>query len=264
MSSSNAYVNQIELESPINEYEITDQNKKVSVREKTYCARLVTQEDIPSLRELELEKWGVNGFTNENLESIINLAPEYSWGYFDQSNKKVLGSCFVMGKSKEKIINSKDWFETTDNGYATSHDKNSKTWFGMSLSSSHDAAVLAILVEVFSKILKDGIKEVYLGAPISGFHKWVEKNPTKSVEDYIKLFKTFNKKNVHVDPLLAYYMQYGFKIVCVKDNYFPYKSAHNYGVIIKYKNPFWFLSPFMKLIPNLIFNKIMKKISSYY
>lgn len=264
MASAKGIESKSQLESENIELTLVHQNKKAHVKEKIYITRLVTKADIPALRKLEVEKWGVNGFTNENLESIIKLAPEYSWGYFDQSSGKALGSCFVMGKSKEKIINSKDWFETTDNGNATSHNKKSKTWFGMSLSSSHDDAVLAILVDVLTKVLKDGIKEVYLGAPISGFHKWSEKNPNKSVNDYIKLFKTFNNKNVHIDPLLAYYMQYGFKIVCVKENYFPYESAHNYGVIIKYKNPVWFLGPIMKLIPSNIFNKVMKKIASYY
>ena len=264
MANVKVLENPNELESAINEFVLANQNIKIKVKKSCYETRLLKEADVPSLRELEIEKWGVNGFTNENLQSIIKLAPEYSWGYFDQTSHKILGSCFVMGKSKDQILNSKDWFETTDNGFATSHDKKSKTWFGMSLSSSNDEAVLAILIEVLSKVLKDGIKEIYLGAPITGFHNWARKNPNQTVNDYIKLFRTSNNKNKHIDPLLAYYMHYGFEIVCAKENYFPYESADNYGVLIKFKNPIWFLSPIIKLIPKSIFEKIMAKVSTYY
>jgi len=246
--------------------EIVQVSTKQNVgRNRIKCkAQVLEEKDIPLLRELEVEKWGIHGFTVEMLQSIIKVAPSYSWGYYNRSKNKILGSCFVMGKSREDIIKAKDWFETTDNGFATSHDKKSKIWFGMSLSSSNDDAVLAILVDVFSKVLKDGIKEVYLGAPIPGFHKWSLKNPDKTVHDYIKLDRTPNSKNKHIDPLLSYYMHYGFQIVCVKDNYFPYESAHNYGVLIKYKNPIWFLSSVIKLIPNRVLTKVMEWVSTYY
>lgn len=264
MVNANVMDHQNDLESAINEYALVNKAPKIKTFKSYFKTQVLTENDVPSLRDLEIEKWGVNGFTIEMLQSIIKLAPNYSWGYFDHSKNKILGSCFVMGKSKESIINAKDWFETTNNGFGTSHDKNSKIWFGMSLSSSDDEAVLSIMIQVISKVLKDGIKEVYLGAPIPGFHKWSLKNPHLSVHDYIKLFRTYNNKKKHIDPLLAYYMHYGFEIVCVKENYFPYESAHNYGVLIKYKNPFWFLSPLIKLIPNKIFMYILTKVSAYY
>ena len=262
MSNVKAIENQKDLNS-LNGY-IQIEGKTNNSSHSTLKAQVLTEKDILLLRTLEIEKWGEEGATELMLKSRVSIAPNYCWGYFDYSKSKILGSCFVMGLDKEKILNAKNWHETTDDGMALSHDKTSKTWFGISLSGNHTEAVLAIMIEVFFKVIRDGIKEVYLGAPIPGYHKWSLKNKDKTVHDYLKIFRTSGKSTKHIDPLLTYYMHYGFQIVCAKENYFPHEKAHNYGVLIKYKNPIWFLAPLIRLVPQKILKKIVLKVSTYY
>lgn len=234
--------------SAVNTRNITQAHKYVSTRTLAF-------QDIPMLRALEIEKWGKEAATLNMLNQRIANAPGYSWGAFDIYGKKILASCFVMGVPAEKILASKSWYEVTNDGLAEAHDQNSKTWFGISLSGSQPRAVRNVLANVLCKMLLEGVKEVYLGSPIPGFHEWKKNNQNQNADDYIQTWKTTGKRSKHIDPLLEYYTHLGFQIVCAKPDYFPHTESDNYGVLIKYKNPIWFLSSIIRLVPRSFLEK---------
>ncbi len=222
-------------------------------------ARCLKVRDLAKLRELELEKWGEDGATADMLESRIRCAPAYGWGYHDAG--KITASCFVMGGDRHRILSAASWFEATDQGYATSHDPRSRTWFGISLSGTDPVAVHAVLNEVRLKMLQDGVREVYLGSPIPSFSKWKKKNPQGTIQDYARQRR--GRSGRHPDPLLAYYESLGFEIICVKPHYFPHAASEDYGVLVRLRNPAWFLSGLVRSMPpgfaRFLLGKVFKK-----
>ncbi len=207
--------------------------------------RQLTFKDLRSLEALEIKKWGQNGASLNLLNSRIANSPNFSWAVFDDKNE-ALASCFVMGSSHEKILNSKSWFESTDNGTAKTHDSEAKVWFGISLSGDHPPAVDLLLKEVCANLFRQGVQSVYLGAPIPGYSFWKEFNPKGSVEDYVHSFKIVRRKKIYRDPLINYYCQLGFKIVKVLPDYFPHEKSDDFGVLIRLDNPLAKLAPILR------------------
>jgi hypothetical protein len=219
-------------------------------------ARLLKPRDLAKLRALELERWGADGATADMLGSRIRHAPAHSWGYHRDGG--ISASCFVMGSTRERILLAASWHEVTDQGYATSHDARSRTWFGVSLSGTDPVAVRAVLIEVLLKMLLDGVKEVYLGSPVPSFARWKGKNPGGTMEAYFR--KRRGRSGRHSDPQLAYYESLGFKIVGWKPDYFPHAGSQDHGVLVRLANPLWLLSGAIRWVPSRLLRSLLGRI----
>lgn len=202
---------------------------------------------LKALHELEQKKWSIGAATIALLNERIANSPNFSWGVFNKSGE-ALASCFVMGTQHAKVLNSKNWFESTDNGTASSHDPQAKIWFGISLSGEEPQAVDLLLKEVTYRLLCQGIRAVYLGAPTAGLHKWKEKHHLENIESY-----------VFHDPLISYYCRLGFKIVKVMPNYFPHSGAEDYAVLLRLSNPFYLLAPLIRRVKKDFLINLMNK-----
>ncbi|MBV8056533.1 MAG: hypothetical protein JO071_14970 [Deltaproteobacteria bacterium] len=216
--------------------------------------RSVTVEDVSRLRRLEVEKWGKEGASEYTLTRRIQNTPGFCWATFD-SRGEALASCFVMGTTKQKILASKDWYETTDDGTASSHEASSLHWFGISLSSKSEHALADIAIYMALEVLRKGIRAVYLGSPMPGFARWKQANPMGTAMQYVTSWNLTKGKRLHIDPLLRSYVKAGFEIVDVLPNYFPHARSLNWGALICIRNWLWFASGLFKLVSKSMFRR---------
>lgn len=209
--------------------------------------RPLTLADVSPLRALELEKWGPQGASEAALAARIERTPGFCWGTFDSSGR-ALASLFVMGVQRERVLASRSWFETTDEGTARSHDPTATHWFGISLSSRSSSGASEVILQAVAEILHRGIREVYLGAPVPGFGRWLRRNPGGTIDAYVKLQSAKGPPSANTDPLLYFYLKLGFRVVQALPNYFPSPESLDHGVLIRFPNRLWRFAPLFRAV----------------
>ncbi|MGZ3238111.1 MAG: hypothetical protein ACXU8A_12130, partial [Burkholderiaceae bacterium] len=108
-------------------------------------------------------------------------------------------------------------------------------------------AGLQLLAFEYLYALKQGYRYAFLGSPIPGLRRYLEREKNGSVEQYV-----YSKKQsgIPLDPQLRYYHDKGFKeIVAITPNYFPHVESCDYGVILKTHVPYSQFSPLVRLVP---------------
>ncbi len=236
-----------------------------TVARDNFITRELISADAYGLFELEQEVWKDEAASIPMLEKRIKNTKGFCWAAYDDFNN-AKASAFMMGISKSKLELAKDWYETTDSGTAQFHDPASKVVFGISLAGINSEAVDDVLTRFSVKVLLNGIKEVYLGSPLSGLVEYKNKHPDVDVNEYVFKKTVIEGKKRYRDSHLNYYSQLGFKPVAIKENYFPYPGSDGYAAIICAKNPFFPLAPLFRWIGEERINKnfkIIRKIADW-
>ena len=201
----------------------------------TLHTRFLQVEDTPALMELECSKWDTTqAADNATLQRRIEVYPDLCVGTFCPRTGKALASLFMRPINPAMFTAPTRW-ETAANidSMGPTMYGNSRSLFGISLSSNNAEAVNEIFRFLIPHALKAGWNDVYLGSPIPGFRNARKKNPNLFVWQYVHA-----KRNPHadqpLDPQLQYYFKKGFKhIVSIQENYFPHPDSMNYGVILR-------------------------------
>lgn len=201
----------------------------------TLQTRFLEIKDIPALMELEFSKWEPNQAASRTaLQNRIQTYPELCVGAFCTRTGKALASLFMRPINPAMFIAPTRWeaaasLDAMD--FAIHGD--SRSLFGISLSSNNAEAVKEIFKFFYSHALKAGWHDVYLGSPIPGFRQARKKNPDLSVWQYVHAKRKYHTDQP-LDPQLQYYFKKGFRhIVSIQENYFPHAESMNYGVILR-------------------------------
>ena len=219
--------------------------------------RFLDLNDIPALMNLEWSKWEKNQAASSTmLQKRIQSHPEPCIGAFCLHTGMALASLFMRPVNSAMFTAPTRWDAAADvDTISPIVEGDSRSLFGISLSSNNAEAVKEIFKFFYPHALKAGWHDVYLGSPIPGFRKARQNNPNLSVWQYVHA-KRKGKAGEPLDPQLRYYFRKGFKhIVSIQENYFPHPESMDYGVILRKviplsrPRPLWQVTPFFILEP---------------
>ena len=200
--------------------------------------REIKKEDLNSVLMLEQKTWGTNAATKENLDSRFKVFP--SGNLVAETEGKIIGFVSAVIINNKTFVESRTWYDYTDNGNINAvFDKEGDILFGISLTVDPDfrqhKVGSKLLLQIARMAIEHRVKFGVLGGRIPYYHKYME----IPVEEYI-LMK--NKKGKILDPELRLYRRMGLEVVKVQKDYFRDPDSLNYGVILKWNNPFYHLT----------------------
>ncbi|MFA6525760.1 MAG: hypothetical protein WCT33_05925 [Patescibacteria group bacterium] len=205
--------------------------------------------DVDDILFVEKQAWPKEGAaTKEIMESRINTFPD---GIFVAVlENKIIGVVVFQKVNYEEFLSIHNWYEATDNGYIKkSHRKDGDSIFGVDLSVVPDAPYgvgAKLLRQVGAVAIKNNLKYGILGGRIPYYHKYSNKY---SAEEYLN---AKDERGDLLDPEVRFYKKNRLRIVLLLPDYFKDPESMNYGVLLRWKNPFYSK------------NKIIQKISNKY
>ena len=219
-------------------------------------ARLLTPGDLPALLELEHEKWNAGqAASRAQLLARIEAHPELAMGAFCVRTGKLLASLFLKPVPDDFERDADTWQACV----AAVPPRNTRSLFGISLSSRDTAGVEALFAFFWPRALTRGWRYVYLGSPVPGLRAWRQRHPHASVDDYV--YRRHGGRPF--DPQLRYYHRRGFtKIVGVKRDYFPHERSLDYGVLLRRTVPLSLLAPVWQRLPAAWITRLTRTFAS--
>lgn len=193
--------------------------------------------DVPQLLRIDEEIWPESRADGQMFRSRITVFPEGQ--FVAVSNGQVVGSVF------SQLVGYKDWAdkdftwdEVTDKGtLCRTHNPKGDSVYGVGLAVAKkfqgSAASRLLTIAAVRWVVCNNRRQILLGARIPGYHR----HPDIPVEDYI--VKTRGRKGRLLDPELAFYQKYGGKPVRPLPNYIHDPESLNFGVLVKWPNPFY-------------------------
>jgi hypothetical protein len=229
---------------------------------KKFHTRYLETKDISALLDLEQSKWDSHQAADAaTLHQRINAYPELCIGTFCMRTGKALASLFMRPINPALFIAPTRWDITANLPHTTGIHDQSRSLFGISLSSNSADAVNEIFRFFYPRALKAGWRDIYLGSPIPGYQNALQKNPELTAWEYVHKKKKYCNREPF-DAQLGYYYKKGFRrIVSIQANYFPHDQSMNYGVILHGVIPFsapkklWQSMPFpvIKSLSSVVF-----------
>jgi len=213
--------------------------KKIKIR-----IRNAKIEDIPILLEIDEESWPGFRANNEMFLSRIKVFPEGQ--FVAVVDDKIVGSCFTqrINESEWRDRNF-SWSEITDNGLIKkTHRQNGESMYGVGLavrkSFRNFTVSQRLIIAGIQLAIRLNLKQIFLGSRIPSYHRY----PHIPVEEYIR---TLTSSGRLLDPELTLYKKFGGEPIRPLPNYMPDPQSLNFGVLIRWKNPFY-KNPFIKWI----------------
>lgn len=219
-----------------------------TIKKRNYITRNLRIGDIPALLDLERKQWTQEQqATAEDFRSRIAAHPDLSGGAFCAETGELLASLFCKPTTEAEWVNPGDWQKSAAlDGKVPTNKHASRCLFGISLTSVDAGAALQLIAFNYLYAVKCGTREVFLGSPMPGLKRHLQRKPGASVEAYART----TRAGLPVDPQLRYYHGKGFcELVAVRENYFPHEASCDYGAILKSRVPYPWLTPLFRLVP---------------
>lgn len=208
-------------------------------------------DDIPALLALERRQWTDEQAADPaEFRERIEAHPDLCGGAFCACTGELLGSVFAKPTHDAEWTDPGNWAQSAslDDQLAGKLPQQKRThcMFGISLTSVEPGAAVQLLAFYYLYLLKRGYREIFLGSPMPGLKRHLQRHPGASVEAYARA----TRSGMPVDPQLRYYHGKGWReIVAVRENYFPHEASCDYGAILKAKVPMRHLALLFKLVP---------------
>jgi hypothetical protein len=176
--------------------------------------------------------------------------PDLCGGAFCAHTGELLGSVFAKPTHDAEWTDPGSWAQSASLDAQPAgklpQPKGARCMFGISLTSVDPGAAIQLLAFYYLYLLKRGYREIFLGSPMPGLKRHLERNPGACVEAYARA----TRAGLPVDPQLRYYHGKGWReIVAVRENYFPHEASCDYGAILKAKVPLRHLALLFRLVP---------------
>lgn len=216
--------------------------------------RQVKLADLPQLLEIDREIWPEFPATEEMFRSRIETFPEGQ--FVAEIGGWVIGSVF------SQLVNYEDWEHVdftwnsiTDCGtIQKTHNPKGDSLYGVGLAVAKkfqgSAASHLLITAIVKLAIRMNRHYILLGARIPSYCKH-SKVPAGV---YIKT--TRGKSGRLLDPELAIYQRYGGKPIKPLPNYMPDPESLDYGVLIRWRNPFY--NRVFGRLPAWVVGKVLK------
>ncbi len=221
--------------------------------------RQATAKDIEQYRRLQADRWSEdNRASDENLQIRLRVHPQGMLVAEEQG--QVVGMVYAMRLAAYDYDNPPSWYEITNDGKCDTHVPGGNVIFGVDLSTARGVggrAGDALLIGIARLAIHENVKWCMLGGRMPGYHTY--KNQM-SAEQY---FLAKDKNGKYLDPQVNYYTSVpGLKAVKVLPEYFKDPESENYGVLLRWRNPFY-NAPFPRLW-SALFPVLFKLETAYF
>ena len=218
--------------------------------QRRFTTRFLRTDDIPALLALERRQWTAEQAANaDDFRARIDAHPDLCGGAFCTQTGELLGSVFAKPTQDAEWTDPGSWEQSArlERQSGTSLPRQgTRCIFGISLTSVDPGAAIQLLAFYYLYLLKRGYREIFLGSPMPGLKRHLERHPGACVEAYARA----TRSGVPVDPQLRYYHGKGWKeIVAIRHNYFPHEASCDYGAILKARVPFRRLALLFRFVP---------------
>lgn len=202
--------------------------------------------------DLERKQWTEEQAADTaTFRARIEAHPDLCTGAFCVRTGELSASLFLKPTDNAEWINPGNWAQSADLTAQARKDqgrqrKSMRSIFGISLTSVDSGAAAQIVAFNYLYLLKRGYREIFLGSPMPGLKRYLQRHPDASPEAYARA----TKSGLPIDPQLRYYHGKGWReIVAVRAEYFPHEASGNYGAILKSRIPFRHLALLFRFVP---------------
>ncbi|MEO8388117.1 MAG: hypothetical protein ABI893_15630 [Polaromonas sp.] len=219
--------------------------KASAPEQRRFRTRFLRADDIPALLELERRQWTAEQAAGAaDFRARMAAYPDLCGGAFCARTGELLSSVFAKPTHDAEWTEPGSWAQSADLGGPP--QTRTRCMFGISLTSVDPGAALQLLAFYYLYLLKRGYSEIFLGSPMPGLKRHLDRHPGASVEAYARA----TRSGLPVDPQLRYYHGKGWRdIVAVRENYFPHEASCDYGAILKARVPLRHLALLFRLVP---------------
>ncbi|MET0209064.1 MAG: hypothetical protein ABW220_08470 [Burkholderiaceae bacterium] len=198
-------------------------------------ARFLCHEDIPALLRLESSQWDPHQSADAStLRERIEQHPGLCVGAFGARSGAALASLFMRPPTHERATRARRWADSARGAAPCPQGRRADALFGISLTSIEPAAVTALMRFFWPHALKGGWRRIYLGSPMPGLDRALERDPGLDVDRYART----RRGALPLDPQLRYYHRHGFtRLVAVQADYFPHAASRDHGALLCGKVP---------------------------
>lgn len=197
--------------------------------------RRAREADIAKYEELQAERWlDENQASHEQLISRLKAHPEGM--LVAEEDGQIVGMVYAMRIADYDEDKSPTWYEVTHNGYCDNHVPDGNIIFGVDLSTDPKVGARAgdaLLAEVGRLAIKENIEWCMLGGRMPGYHKYQDK---MTAEEYLW---SKDDQGRFLDRQVRFYTGVpGLRAIKALPNYFHDPESCDYGVLLKWHNPF--------------------------
>ncbi|MEK8034811.1 hypothetical protein AACH06_28675 [Ideonella sp. DXS29W] len=216
--------------------------------------RALRPADIDRLLVLEHRRWTTGQAASaETLLQRIHRWPKLSMGAFGARSGAALASLFLRPATAELVRAAHTWYECAEPRPGEPPAEGSHTLFGISLTSVHPGAVRPMLQHLWLQAVQSGWREVYLGSPMPGLRRAIQRRPDLEACSYAHQ----RRRGGPVDPQLRYYHRLGFcEIVAVRAGYFPHEESLDHGAVLRHVLPYGHLDGVLRRLPLEVLRQI--------
>ena len=198
--------------------------------------RRATASDIDHYLQLQATRWREENIASrENLESRYKVFPEGM--LVAEEEGEIVGMVYAMRISAYDDAHPKSWYEITNNGRCDNHDPDGPILFGVDLTTAPGVGARAgdaLLVGIAQMVIQHNIEWCMLGGRMPDYHKYQHK---MSAEKYLR---AKDKRGRALDKQVRFYTSIpGLKAVRVIPDYFDDPESVDYGVLLRWHNPFY-------------------------
>jgi hypothetical protein len=225
--------------------------KALTRKKRSFITRFLRVGDIPALLDLERRQWTAEQAADSaDFRARIDAHPDFCGGAFCTRTGELLASVFAKPTNDAEWTAPGNWAQSADlsgrSAEKSPQQKRTRCMFGISLTSVDPGAAVQLLAFYYLYLLKRGYSEIFLGSPMPGLKRYLERHPDASVETYART----TRSGLPLDPQLRYYHGKGWKeIVAIRENYFPHEASCDYGAILKANVPFRHLALLFRFVP---------------
>jgi hypothetical protein len=213
--------------------------------------RLLHPADIDRLLELEHRQWTPRqAATADTMLQRMQAWPWLSLGAFCPHSGTALASLFLRPIQPRQVRQAATWYDCAglepDESMAAGR---SDSLFGISMTCVQPEAMRPMLQFLWVHAMRNGWREVYLGSPVPGLRRALQRSPGLSADAYARQ----TRRGLPADPQLRYYHGKGFReIVAVRPGYFPHEASLDHGVVLRHVLPYADLQRLLRQMPGRV------------
>lgn len=226
----------------------------ISSSSSSLTARFLRRGDIDRLLVLEHQQWTPRQAASaEQMQQRMQTHPELCAGVFCPDSGVALASIFLRPVCAADVERARTWDDCARVEGPRLPPGAGHSVFGISMTSVHPGAVRPMMQFLWVQAMQQGWRQVYLGSPIPGLRRALQRNPGLDVEQYVRQ----RRHGLPVDPQLRYYHGKGFRdIVAVRPGYFPHEASLDYGAVLRHVLPFSDLDWLLRQMPERVLRHI--------
>jgi hypothetical protein len=207
--------------------------------------RRAVPEDLDYYLKLQAESWGQDMAVKElAAKNRFDVCP--GGILIAEEDGQPVGTTTVIRLAGYDFDHPMTWDETTGEGWCDTHRPDGSICFGVDLSVAKGqggSAVDALMAGCMQLVIEAGTKYCILGGRMPRYARYKRHHPDIDPEEYMR--KQVNGR--YVDPQVNMYSKVpGLSIVSLIPEYFDDPDSLNYGVLLRWRNPFYKL-PFRRL-----------------